>query len=482
MARETNALIDANREIVERARTHVGNLAHAIKTPLSVIVNEASTHAADPFATKVLEQVDVMRDQVAHHLERARIAARLTIIGTITEVAPAIEALRRTMEKIHRDRGITIAVAADPQAKFRGERQDLEEMAGNLVDNACKWAASQVFIELLVERPVAPGAGPMLRIIVDDDGRGLSAAERAQVSRRGQRLDESKPGSGLGLSCERRLRWISGATGWNSARISPIPLFLNDFLTRALLLCPLDRFTVHNYTNVHTGRMSQTSIERLRDYLAQLPPQAQALLMREFERAIERGEDTTVATFVLEQLRKVVRGSDDEVRPRTDDPARLLFRPLEPFLIDSNFPVRPGQIRRASLLPVWQWLIRDGAPDQSREFEAALALVRETGTTSGLESAIRKFQLATADAIFKIATPVRGGDKPRELARIGPPNVIDDMLPIGSVLQAREALDGLSGRLPSNLRILADPQIGPVTASLNVSALQTVQTDGRFRR
>src|SRR5712672_582720 len=200
LARETNALIDANREIVERARTHVGNLAHAIKTPLSVIVNEASAHAADAFATKVLEQADVMRDQVAHHLERARIAARLTIIGTITEVAPAIEALRRTMEKIHRDRGIAIAITADPQAKFRGERQDLEEMAGNLVDNACKWAASQVFIEVLGERPVAPGGGPMLRIIVDDDGRGLSAAERAQVSRRGQRLDESKPGSGLGLS------------------------------------------------------------------------------------------------------------------------------------------------------------------------------------------------------------------------------------------------------------------------------------------
>jgi signal transduction histidine kinase len=200
LARETNALIDANREIVERARTHVGNLAHAIKTPLSVIVNEATAHAADPFATKVLEQADVMRDQVAHHLERARIAARLTIIGTVTEVAPAIEALRRTMEKIHRYRGITIAVDADPAAKFRGERQDLEEMAGNLVDNACKWAASQVFVEVLVEQPAEPGAGPRLRIIVDDDGRGLSAAERAQVSRRGQRLDESKPGSGLGLS------------------------------------------------------------------------------------------------------------------------------------------------------------------------------------------------------------------------------------------------------------------------------------------
>jgi signal transduction histidine kinase len=200
LARETNALIDANREIVERARTHVGNLAHAIKTPLSVIVNEASAHAADPFATKVLEQADVMRDQVAHHLERARIAARLTVIGTVTEVAPAIEALRRTMEKIHRDRRVVIEVIADAQAKFRGEKQDLEEMAGNLVDNACKWAASRVFIAVTVERPVEPGAGPLLRVIVDDDGRGLSAAERAQVARRGQRLDESKPGSGLGLS------------------------------------------------------------------------------------------------------------------------------------------------------------------------------------------------------------------------------------------------------------------------------------------
>src|SRR5438874_3314591 len=200
LARETNALIDANREIVERARTHVGNLAHAIKTPLSVILNEASAHVADPFATKILEQADVMRDQVAHHLERARIAARPTIIGTVTEVAPAIEALRRTMEKIHRDRDVTIAIQADAQAKFRGERQDLEEMAGNLVDNACKWAASHVFIEVLVVPSVGPARSPMLRIIVDDDGRGLSEAERAQVSRRGQRLDESKPGSGLGLS------------------------------------------------------------------------------------------------------------------------------------------------------------------------------------------------------------------------------------------------------------------------------------------
>src|SRR6202012_2505353 len=99
--------------------------------------------------------------------------------------------------------------------------------------------------------------------------------------------------------------------------------------------------------------MSQTSIERLRDYLVQLSPQAQALLMREFERAIERGEDATVANFVLEQLRKIVRGTDEDARPRTDDPARLLFRTLEPFLIDANLPIRPGQVRRASLASVW---------------------------------------------------------------------------------------------------------------------------------
>lgn len=198
LARETNALIDANHQIVERARTHVGNLAHALKTPLSVIINEASAHDADPFAAKVLEQADVMRDQVAHHLQRARIAARVSIIGTITEVAPVIDALRRTMAKIHRDRGIAVDAEIDAAAKFRGERQDLEEMVGNLVDNACKWAERRVFIGVGLERDA--GGAAQLRIVVDDDGRGLSAAERAQVSRRGQRLDESKPGSGLGLS------------------------------------------------------------------------------------------------------------------------------------------------------------------------------------------------------------------------------------------------------------------------------------------
>jgi signal transduction histidine kinase len=201
LARETNALIDANREIVERARTHVGNLAHALKTPLSVIVNEAAARGDDPLAAKVREQAAVMRDQVQHHLERARIAARATVIGTVTEVAPVVTAMARTMEKIHRDRGIAIDIETAPATKFRGEKQDLEEMVGNLVDNACKWAQSRVTIEVFTGRAES-AANHTLRVVVDDDGPGLNPAqrERIQVPRRGNRLDETKPGSGLGLS------------------------------------------------------------------------------------------------------------------------------------------------------------------------------------------------------------------------------------------------------------------------------------------
>jgi signal transduction histidine kinase len=200
LARETNALIDANKEIVERARTHVGNLAHALKTPLSVMVNEANVRGDDPLALKVLEQAAIMRDQVTRHLERARLAARLTVIGTVTDVTPVVTALARTMEKIHRDREIIIEVRATEAARFRGERADLEEMVGNLVDNACKWASSRVTIEVLRERRDATSEDQVLRIVVDDDGRGLSASEREQAGRRGRRLDETKPGSGLGLS------------------------------------------------------------------------------------------------------------------------------------------------------------------------------------------------------------------------------------------------------------------------------------------
>jgi signal transduction histidine kinase len=210
LARETNALIDANREIVERARTHVGNLAHALKTPLSVMLNEASARPHDPFAVKVLEQAAIMRDQVARHLERARLAARLTVVGSVAEVEPVVTALARTMEKLHRDRHIAIDVHADKEARFRGERPDLEEMIGNLVDNACKWAAARVAIEVTRQPPGLAGEPQTVRIAVDDDGRGLTHGERIEAAKRGGRLDESKPGSGLGLSIVLELAGLYG--------------------------------------------------------------------------------------------------------------------------------------------------------------------------------------------------------------------------------------------------------------------------------
>jgi signal transduction histidine kinase len=212
LARETNALIEANREIVERARTHVGNLAHALKTPLSVMVNEAAARGDDPLALKVREQTGIMRDQVAHHLERARIAARATVVGSVTDVLPVVTGLTRTMEKIYHPRGIAIDLTAPDGVRFRGERQDLEEMLGNLVDNACKWAQSRVSIEVTPERAERPDgdAQSAVRVIVDDDGPGLSPAEREQAARRGQRLDETKPGSGLGLSIVLELSELYG--------------------------------------------------------------------------------------------------------------------------------------------------------------------------------------------------------------------------------------------------------------------------------
>ncbi|MEX0590606.1 MAG: ATP-binding protein [Xanthobacteraceae bacterium] len=200
LAREVNALIDANREVVARARTHVGNLAHALKTPLSVLLNECSGRA-DAVAEKVREQVGVMRDQVQHHLQRARIAARVAVPGTVVEVGPVIEAVVRTMEKIHRERGVKLATRNIDPMMFHGERQDLEEMIGNLVDNACKWAAANVEIEVSNENRRSRSERPFLRVTVDDDGPGLPHEARHEVlTQRGRRLDESKPGSGLGLS------------------------------------------------------------------------------------------------------------------------------------------------------------------------------------------------------------------------------------------------------------------------------------------
>ncbi|MDX2204587.1 MAG: ATP-binding protein [Hyphomicrobiaceae bacterium] len=207
---EINALLKSNQEIVERARTHVGNLAHALKTPLAVITNEARDDAS-PFARKVSEQAGIMADQVNLYLDRARMAARIGVIGRITEVRPVGESIVRALERIYRDKELAFTVDCSPAARFQGERQDLEEMLGNLLDNAAKWATSRV---LLAATPLAEGfrvpvemaaEGPptpkrWLEIRVDDDGPGLTSEQLAQPISRGRRLDETKPGSGLGHS------------------------------------------------------------------------------------------------------------------------------------------------------------------------------------------------------------------------------------------------------------------------------------------
>lgn len=217
--------------------------------------------------------------------------------------------------------------------------------------------------------------------------------------------------------------------------------------------------------------MSQSSIERLRDYLGQLPPKAQALLMREFERAIERGEDVTVANFVLEQLRMIVRSSSEDMTPRTDDPMRQVFRPLEPFLVENVAHVRPGQIRRSSLAPVWMWLGREGNPDAVRAYEAALA----QGATSDINAAARTMQIAASDAIANVTGALSSGERQRTLGRLGAPSVVEDIAPIGAVLNASDVLDKLNSKLPGHIRVFAESHVTSTMAALNQPALQTPQ-------
>lgn len=199
LQQELNALIQANQEILERARSQVGNLAHALKTPLAVITNEAGDDKG-PFAQKVAEQARVMRDQVNHYLDRARMAARSGAIGLACPLRPVLEPLVRALERIHRDKQIAITLECPEDARFQGERQDIEEMLGNLADNACKWASRNVYITVTLPAPAASSAPRRLRIAIEDDGPGLSAEQLAKIGKRGIRLDETKPGSGLGLS------------------------------------------------------------------------------------------------------------------------------------------------------------------------------------------------------------------------------------------------------------------------------------------
>lgn len=195
---ELNALIRSNQDIVERARTQVGNLAHALKTPLAVILNEAREETS-PLAAKVSEQAEVMRHSITLYLDRARMAARVGVIGRVTDVGEVCGPMVRALERINRDRGIVVNFVPRAGVLFQGERQDLEEMLGNLLDNACKWAKGRVYLAISAAPPVK-GAQSEIEIVVEDDGPGLTAEQRSRIGKRGLRLDETKPGSGLGLS------------------------------------------------------------------------------------------------------------------------------------------------------------------------------------------------------------------------------------------------------------------------------------------
>jgi signal transduction histidine kinase len=183
-----------------------GDLAHGLKTPLAVLAHDAArakAAGATELAASIEQQVDRMRRQVEYHLAQARAAASGTVTGASCRVAESSEALARTLRRLHADRGITIDQGVDPSHAVRCSREDLDEMLGNLVDNACKWARRRVAISSsLVNGGV--------EIAVDDDGPGIGAEMRERVLQRGVRADEAAPGSGLGLAIVRDLAELHG--------------------------------------------------------------------------------------------------------------------------------------------------------------------------------------------------------------------------------------------------------------------------------
>ena len=208
LVQELNALLEHNEEAAESARMHAGNLAHALKTPISVLVNEAAAGSADLSIT-VQRELGTMRRHIDHHLARARAMGRRTAATARADVWPALERLVHAIERIYAEKPVLIDIAGDRTAVFRGERQDLEEMAGNLVDNAAKYGGGRVFVT------VAKGTGAdadFFTITVEDDGPGIPARLRDGMFERGARLDTGKPGTGLGLAIVRDVAGIYGGS------------------------------------------------------------------------------------------------------------------------------------------------------------------------------------------------------------------------------------------------------------------------------
>ena len=201
LANEVNALIDSNRRIVERARMQVGNLAHSLKTPIAVLLNESRVLERS-HGDLVKHQAEAMQGQVQSYLNRARIAAQRESVLARTEAEPALERLVRVMRRLNGEKEFELSVS--PNLALAMEQQDLEETVGNLLENAARFAEHKVRL-VANEAPadlrgVDPGRRSWVELVVEDDGPGLEPDQIREAMKRGRRLDESKPGTGLGLS------------------------------------------------------------------------------------------------------------------------------------------------------------------------------------------------------------------------------------------------------------------------------------------
>lgn len=197
LVNDLNALLEDRERAIARALTTAGDLAHGLKTPLAVLAQEAELAGAagqHDLAATLLQLVERMQRQVDYHLARARATASARAApGLRCFVLPSVEGLVRTMRRLHAGRELRIDADVSPAHEIRGRREDLDEMLGNLLDNACKWARSRVAISSSLE-------DDRLFISVDDDGPGLDPSMRAQVLQRGVRADQHVQGSGLGLA------------------------------------------------------------------------------------------------------------------------------------------------------------------------------------------------------------------------------------------------------------------------------------------
>ncbi|TPE63957.1 HAMP domain-containing histidine kinase [Sandaracinobacter neustonicus] len=207
LVHELNALLDHNEKAAEDARMHAGNLAHALKTPMSVLTNEAAANSPD-LAQAVVRELSTMRRHIDHHLARARAMGRRTASTARAEVWPSLQRLVNAIERIYAEKGVVIDIAGDRQACFRGERQDLEELAGNLIDNAAKYGGGRVFVTVSQDE----GNPGFVSIVVEDDGQGIPVKLRESMFERGARLDTGKPGTGLGLAIVRDVADIYGGS------------------------------------------------------------------------------------------------------------------------------------------------------------------------------------------------------------------------------------------------------------------------------